>query len=186
MEYTIKSFIKEKKETFSSVADKLHLSRPTFDSYIYIYEREHNLPKIKYKQIFDYLFLDYAISDITFKNRLDLCNIYLSQKKENENEQFLKDAECSIKLIEEIQKKICKQNYNVQLLKTIDIIVSNYEDESFRDLLQILTILYNSKSVMHKEIYTNYIVLILKLLNKLKDENKEVNYSVTELPEHLN
>lgn len=78
MKYTIKAFIKDKNETVSSVANKLQLSRPTFDTYIMIYEERLPLPKAKYQRIFDSLFSDYYISSNAFKERLDMCETILT------------------------------------------------------------------------------------------------------------
>lgn len=61
------------------MANKLKLSRPTFDSYINFYEQNIPLPKENYQKIFENLFSDASISTEAFRSRLDMCESLLSQ-----------------------------------------------------------------------------------------------------------
>lgn len=75
MKYTIKAFIKEKNETVSSVAQKLHLSRPTFDTYILIYEEGKRLPK---KIIKKYLIVCFLIMEslVVYLKNVWICVVF--------------------------------------------------------------------------------------------------------------
>lgn len=148
MKYAIKAFIKDKNETVSSVANKLQLSRPTFDTYIMIYEEGSPLPKAKYQKIFDSLFSDYYISSNAFKERLDMCEAILTNHMRCESIEFLsRRADRASRLIERIHKNINYENFDDDLYEFINLLVENYTDDVFYNLVQYFLMLYGKKSV---------------------------------------
>lgn len=132
MKYTIKAFIKDKNETVSSVANKLQLSRPTFDTYIMIYEEGLPLPKAKYQRIFDSLFSDYYISSNAFKERLDMCETILTSGMQYNSIEFLtRRADRVSTLIERI-----RQNINFENLDERFVLIYTGQRRLARNLLR--------------------------------------------------
>lgn len=148
MKYTIKAFIKDKNETVSSVANKLQLSRPTFDTYIMIYEEGLPLPKAKYQRIFDSLFSDYYISSNAFKERLDMCETILTSGMQYDSIEFLsRRADRASTLIERIRQNINYENLDEDLYEFINLLITNYSDAVFYNLVQYFLMLYGKKDM---------------------------------------
>ena len=148
MKYTIKAFIKDKNETVSSVANKLQLSRPTFDTYIMIYEEGLPLPKAKYQRIFDSLFSDYYISSNAFKERLDMCETILTSGMQYNSIEFLtRRADRVSTLIERIRQNINYENLDEDLYEFINLLITNYSDAVFYNLVQYFVMLYGKKDM---------------------------------------
>ena len=132
MRYSIKAFIKEKNETVSNVASKLQLSRPTFDTYIAAYESGLKITKGRYQKIFDSLFSDYYISSDVFKERLELYH------------ELLKSM-----LMNEIRDNIRYNGLDNDLYKFINLVITNYSEDIFYNLVQFFLILYGKKDMSH-------------------------------------
>ena len=150
MRYTIKAFIKEKNETDSNVASKLQLSRPTFDTYIATYESGLKITKGRYQKIFDSLFSDYCISSDVFKERLELYHELLKSEKKNEPIEYLsKRADRTSMLMNEIRDNIRYNGLDNDLYKFINLVITNYSEDIFYNLVQFFLILYGKKDMSH-------------------------------------
>ena len=78
----IKEQLKSIDVRISKLANGLEISRPTLDSYIYLYERGEKIPNEKYQEIFDYLFSEDNSSAIVFAQKYDYVKrIMLSEVK---------------------------------------------------------------------------------------------------------
>ena len=150
MRYTIKAVIKEKNETVSNVASKLQLSRPTFDTYIAAYESGLKITKGRYQKIFDSLFSDYYISSDVFKERLELYHELLKSESKNEPIEYLsKRADRTSMLMNEIRDNIRYNGLDNDLYKFINLVITNYSEDIFYNLVQFFLILYGKKDMSH-------------------------------------
>lgn len=148
MTYSIKMLIKEKNETLSTVANKLHLSRPTLDTYIILYERGEMLPKVFYQEIFDTLFSDYNISLEAFKERLDMCEeVILSDKKDVSIGLLSRRADRAAKLMKQLHQNISYEKFDEELYEFINLVITNYSDDTIYNLVQFFIMLYGKKDV---------------------------------------
>ena len=146
MEYMINALIEAKNETVSSVASKLQLSRPTFDTYIAMYEDGELLPKMRYQKIFDSLFSDYYISQEAFHERLDMCENVLLYGGNVDSVAFLsKRADRASRLMNQIRQNINYEKFDEELYEFLDLVISHYPDDIFYHLIQFFLMLYGKK-----------------------------------------
>lgn len=180
MKYTIKAFIKEKNETVSSVAQKLHLSRPTFDTYILIYEEGKRLPKENYQKVFDSLFSNYGISSSVFKERLDMCSIFLEKSDSKDSLSILSQKADQLSLLmERLRKEMCYGKSNKDLYEFIDLLLSNYHNELFYNLIQYFLILDGRKSLTGiKELQVAYFANFYHAFKNI--ESDIVSYEISD------
>ena len=68
----IKGQLKQIDVKVSKLAAGLEISRPTFDSYLELYEKGETIPNDKYQIIFEYLFSNGCVSAVEFAQRYDL------------------------------------------------------------------------------------------------------------------
>ncbi len=148
MNYTIKSFIKDKNETVSSVANKLKLSRPTFDSYIEIYENNEIIPKQIYQKVFDGLFADVRIPTDVFKGRLEMYEMILAKGRRDEDIDFIsRRADRVSKLMNRLRENIEYEEIDKDLYDFIDVIIQRYSDNAIYQMVQFFLRLYGKKDV---------------------------------------
>ena len=57
----IKCQLKSLDVKISKLASGLEISRPTFDTYVDLYENNQQIPNEKYQEIFDYLFVPFYL-----------------------------------------------------------------------------------------------------------------------------
>lgn len=179
MKYTIKTFIKEKNETVSTVANKLHLSRPTFDTYIMIYESGEPLPKKLYQKVFDSLFSDYRISSEAFKERLDICEEVLLTKTNSDSIDFLsRRADRAARLMNQIRQNIDYENFDEELYEFINLVITNYSDDVIYNLVQFFLMLYGKKdTVKATNLQIAYFSELFHALEKLNAKEIHFSYS---------
>jgi hypothetical protein len=67
----IKGQLKQIDVKVSKLAAGLEISRPTFDSYLELYEKGEAIPNDKYQIIFEYLFSNGCVSAVEFAQRYD-------------------------------------------------------------------------------------------------------------------
>ena len=148
MNYTIKALIKAKNETVSAVANKLMLSRPTFDTYIMLYEAGQEIPKKKYQMVFDTLFSNYDIPAVVFSERLGMCSAILSN---HESVHFLemlsRKADQSSYLMEKIRNKLRCGDLDDDFYEFLDVIISHYSEDLFYNLGQYFLMIYGKKEI---------------------------------------
>lgn len=77
----IKEKLKNYGLTLSSFSEQLHISRPTLDNYIRLYENGMELPNKRYSRLFDALFYSDALSISAFYETLERFTGLLSQEK---------------------------------------------------------------------------------------------------------
>lgn len=148
MNYTIKALIKAKNETVSSVANKLMLSRPTFDTYIMLYEAGQEIPKKKYQMVFDTLFSNYDIPAVIFAERLGMCSAILSNHESVHSLEILsRKADRSSHLMEQIRHKLHCGDLDEDFYEFLDIIISHYSEGLFHNLVQYFLLIYGKKEM---------------------------------------
>ena len=146
MNYTIKTFIKDKNETVSSVANKLKLSRPTFDSYIEIYENNKIIPKQIYQKVFDGLFADDRIPTDVFKGRLEMYEMILAKGRRDEDIDFIsRRADRVSKLMNRLRENIEYEEIDKDLYDFIDVIIQRYSDNAIYQMVQFFLRLYGKR-----------------------------------------
>lgn len=133
----IKEYIRQQNETISSFAKKLHLSRPTLDTYIITYEADKSLPKKKYQIIFDYLFQDLTTQKGIFSGRLEMCSKLLEkEEKFNVWELSSKKIDYVSQILNKVKEDLSNTNCDEELYMFIDILISNYNQEFFQNLVR--------------------------------------------------
>lgn len=147
MEY-IKEYIRQQNETVSSFAKKLHLSRPTLDTYIMMYEANKPLPKEKYQVIFDFLFQDLSRQEGIFSGRLEVCN----QLLEN-NERIgmwtisSKRTDHVSRILNKMKDDLFSDNCDEDLYVFINMLISSYFKEIFYNLVHYFLTLNGYKDI---------------------------------------
>lgn len=183
MEYTIKAFIKAKDETVSDVASKLRLSRPTFDSYIMFYENNIPIPKDTYQKIFDNLFSDSTIPTEIFKSRLDMCEALLLQGKPIDAIDFFsRRADRASKLMNCISENIDYENMDDDLYEFINLLMENYADTLFYQLVQFFLCWYGKRKVSEdNKFQVAYFSKLFHAFNSLNHEEILFQFSDWEM-----
>lgn len=179
MDHTIKSFIKEKNETVSTVAYKLQLSRPTFDTYIAIYEQNLPLPKKIYQRIFDSLFSDYNIAPDVFKERLDIYELILIEGVNIDNIDFFsRRVDRVSRLMSRIRGNINYEELDEELYIFIDLLIKHYSDDMLYQVVQYFLRLYGKKDMTQiTELQIAFSSELFHTFNKLNQNEIAFRYS---------
>lgn len=112
------------------------------------YEHGQPLPKKKYQSIFDSLFSDYSISSGKFKERLDMCETFLKNGLQYESIDYLsRRADRASELVNNIRQSIRYDNLDADLYEFINLLICNYSDDVFYNLVQYFLMLYGKKDV---------------------------------------
>ncbi len=130
------------------MANKLKLSRPTFDSYIEIYENNKIIPKQIYQKVFDGLFADDRIPTDVFKGRLEMYEMILAKGRRDEDIDFIsRRADRVSKLMNRLRENIEYEEIDKDLYDFIDVIIQRYSDNAIYQMVQFFLRLYGKKDV---------------------------------------
>ena len=186
MNYKIKDLIKAKKETVSSVANKLMLSRPTFDAYIMLYEMGQTIPKRKYQMVFDTLFADYEISAVAFAERLGMCSAILNDQWPIPSLELLtRKADQSSHLTEKIRKQLRYGKLDEDFYEFLDILINHYSEDAFYNLVQYFLMIYGKKDMGNiTELQAAYLANFYHVFKKF--EMDVVQYRISDWVEFQN
>lgn len=184
MMYSIKAFIKNKGETLSSIACKLKLSRPTFDTYISMYEEGLPIPKARYQKVFDQLFSDKDIATDIFKARLDTCAEFLDGKTDCHSiEHMSMKADRMSAFVSQLRQNMNYQKMNSDLYDFINLLITHSSDDIFYHLMQYFLLFYGKKDITQiSDLQKAYYSEFHRTFNLF--EKQDIVYSITEWKEY--
>lgn len=137
MNYSIKAYIKACNETVSSVAERLRLSRPTFDTYINLYETGLPIPKERYQKLFEQLFQEEPLPQSVFKERLIMCTSIIERNMDYEKITYIaKQSDRTSQLFERIHYGVENKILDDDALEFLDLFVSEYSNDYYYNLVQ--------------------------------------------------
>lgn len=132
----IKEYLKQVGITQKELAEKLGLSRPTLDSYIAMYESNTQIPKERYKIIFERLFGEGTKSNGEFINVLNQMEALLSRDKNYGISDLEPIAADYISLaLRNMKKDVSKEGWNRDVYTFINYVVLNYRNNELIEQL---------------------------------------------------
>ncbi len=128
----IKQYLKSVGITQKEFADKIGLSRPTLDSYIYLYENDEIIPKERYEIIFKKLFGDGEVSSDEFNERFKWAQSLLSRDYNyGINNLDTLAADYVSLILKNMKRDLMETNWNKDIYTFINCLISNYRNENF-------------------------------------------------------
>lgn len=113
------------------------LSRPTFDTYINLYETGLPIPKERYQRLFEQLFQEEPLPQSVFKERLILCTSYIERNKDYEKITYIaKQSDRTSQLFERIHYGVENKILDDAALEFLDLFVSEYSNDYYYNLVQ--------------------------------------------------
>lgn len=178
----IKKQIKNYDITLSTLADNLFISRPTLNSYIYLYENNKKIPSRRYQIIFDKLFS----KEKTIKEFYDILKRY---NKLLAKDEILEITELSPEysdlisaVVKDMRNDLLKEAPNGNIYAFIRMIINHYRKlDTFVDLSNYFLTLngisdYNQFSNEEKK----RILLYYDFFTKIKSKKININFNVIE------
>lgn len=179
MNYSIKAYIKACDETVSSVAARLNLSRPTFDTYISLFETGFPIPKERYQSIFEQLFQDEPLPPNIFKERLVMCSSYSRRNKDyKEIKHVVSQSDRMSRLLEKIHTSLENKLIDDDALDFLDLFVSEYSNDQHYALGQAFlhedSLIEIERSMKLRELYFSYYNHMREVLASERDSKRNI------------
>lgn len=174
----IKMYLRGIGITQTELANKLHLSRPTLDSYISQYEKTGKLSKKKYELIFDSLFGDTLLSKDEFIEMIsNVGNLISQDEKYDVSELEPEDTDLFMSVLRNMRNDMV-HSHSISIYRYINIMISNYHKEKiFRyiaDYFLFLNGLVDESDIMEKE--KMYLAYLYDAFKNFPTESKPYEY----------
>ncbi len=171
----IKLVLKKNGITIKEFAKRVHLSRPTLDTYIRLYETNQELPKKRYQIIFDTLFKA-ETAGISFRDELTRFeNLLNRDDRLGLVELETREADLVAKIHRAMLSDLKTSDFDRSIYLFINIIISNYKRvEVFKELADYfveLNSLENNSEI--SDVQKRYYSYFFKMFSQLKKEPEQ-------------
>lgn len=135
----VKLYIKKIGFTQKELAERLKLSRPTLDSYIYIYEHDQKIPKERYDISFHRLFDYESFTREEFENELqEIEQLFEKDKRLGILDFSPSAADTYTSVINNMKEDMRNEGWSEDIYRFINTIISGYRKPENKDVFKHL------------------------------------------------
>lgn len=174
----IKLVLKKNGITIKEFAERIHLSRPTLDTYIRLFEMDQELPKKRYQIIFDTLFKA-EVDGVSFRDELKRFeNLLNRDDRLGLVELETREADLVAKIHRAMLSDLKTSDFDRSIYLFINIIISNYKRvEVFKELadyfVELNSLESNSEISDVQKRYYSYFFKMFSQLNKEPEQDED-------------